>query len=257
MRTPIIDGRSIEQFIPTNLRGMFYQNPIPQYRYAIHDGYDPYGFSTNGLVLYLPLWALEGSSIKSVDAYKHTTTVTTATWKPKGRDFTPGTPDYILVADNSAFDFTDDDFTIALWVNVDDLSNNRMVWMRGTRNTDGIEAQIAINGRFNIRTSQAAATQVTRANVGTITTGSWFLMGYTRVGTSIKCYSQGLDVTDAGQAGTHTNPVSTSTTGKIGIDQNLSGTPMDGMIGEFIIWNRALTPLEMQAHYITTKWRYQ
>lgn len=88
MRTPVVDGQSIEQFIPANLRHMFYQHPMPEYKYAIRNGYGPYGFSTNGLVLYLPLWALKDSSFKSVDANRFTCTPsgTTIFWTPTGWD---------------------------------------------------------------------------------------------------------------------------------------------------------------------------
>ncbi|KKK51356.1 hypothetical protein LCGC14_3115780, partial [marine sediment metagenome] len=96
MRPTIIDGRSVDQFIPSHLREMFYNNPIPQYKYATHDGYDPYGFSTDELVLYLPLWALKGSTFKSVDAYEHVNTVAGALWKPNGRDF-DGSDDMVTI----------------------------------------------------------------------------------------------------------------------------------------------------------------
>lgn len=91
MRT-VADGQHIDQFIPRDLRGMFYRNPHPENKYRVVDGKDPYGFSTKGLVLYLPLWALKGSSFKSVDAYKHTCTPsgTTKFWTPTGWDLAGG-----------------------------------------------------------------------------------------------------------------------------------------------------------------------
>lgn len=70
------EGRHIDRYIPRDLRGMFYRNLDSRNKYRVVDGYDPYGFSTNGLVLYLPLWALKDSAFKSVDAYKHTCTRT-------------------------------------------------------------------------------------------------------------------------------------------------------------------------------------
>lgn len=80
------DGRHIDRYIPRDLRGMFYRNPHPENKYRVVDGYDPYGFSTNGLVLYLPLWALKGASFKSVDVNKYTCTPsgTTIFWTPTG-----------------------------------------------------------------------------------------------------------------------------------------------------------------------------
>ncbi len=83
----IRDGQHIDRFIPRELRGMFYRNPNPQAQYAQRNGYDPYGFKTNGLVLYLPLWALKNSGFHSVDAYKYVCAITGALWRPYGRLF--------------------------------------------------------------------------------------------------------------------------------------------------------------------------
>lgn len=105
MRTPVVDGQSIDQFIPAHLRDMFYHHPMPQYKYAIHDGYAPYSFPTKGLVLFLPLWALKGNPIKSVDAYKHTGTVTGTLWRPDGRWF-DGLDDKISCGNHASLQIT-------------------------------------------------------------------------------------------------------------------------------------------------------
>jgi len=113
IKTVQSDGRSIDQYIPRDLRRMFYQNTVPDYKYRRADGYDPYGFLTDGLVLYLPLWALKGASFKSVDAYQHACSVTGALWQPNGRYF-GGEADNIDVG--SAASLECPSFTFACWV---------------------------------------------------------------------------------------------------------------------------------------------
>ena len=117
MTTVVANGQSIEQFIPLDLRREFYQNSDPKNKYAISNGLDPYGFSTDGLVLYLPLWALKDSSFKSVDAYKNTCNVTGALWQPDGRLF-DGADDLITVPDTASIqNIWDGGGTIIFWVN--------------------------------------------------------------------------------------------------------------------------------------------
>ena len=114
-KTRLSDGLSIDRFIPPQLRYMFYNNPTATAKYRIGNGLDPYGFSTNGLVMYLPLWALKGGSFKSVDAYKHTCSVAGAIWKPDSRQF-DGTDDKIVIPFTSDLDFGDlDTYTIIVW----------------------------------------------------------------------------------------------------------------------------------------------
>ncbi len=88
MLKTVSKGQSIHQYIPPYLKRIFYNNPS-----AIHasqNGKDPYGISPDGLVLHLPLWALNNggtNSIQSVDAYRRTGTITGASWTPQGRSF--------------------------------------------------------------------------------------------------------------------------------------------------------------------------
>ena len=88
---------AIGHFVPPNLKREFYHG-VGGHKGTRHNGLDPYGFSTEGLVLYLPLPILKNSSFKSVDAYKPTATVTGALWGPTGRTF-DGTDDVITIPD--------------------------------------------------------------------------------------------------------------------------------------------------------------
>ena len=82
----VSNGQSIHQYIPPDLQRMFYKNP--SIVHASHNGKDPYGLSAVGLVLHLPLWALQNNvAFKSVDAYRYTCDVSGAFWTPGGHSF--------------------------------------------------------------------------------------------------------------------------------------------------------------------------
>ena len=65
------------------------------------------------LVLYLPLYKLDGASFMSRDAYGHLATVTGALWRPNGRYF-DGVDDHIIVPHHASLDITDA-ITIEAW----------------------------------------------------------------------------------------------------------------------------------------------
>jgi len=255
MRTPVIDRQSIEQFIPLELMREFYYNSLPKYKYTISNGLDPYGFSTNGLVLYLPLWALKGSSFKSVDAYKTTATVSGATWTPTGRDFNRATPDYIdIPATATQLDFTSGAFSIVARITGGSLADWETVFTKGTLNMNGYLFIITNTGVISLYTSQAAANQVSNSGAGEIVDGVDYTIGCSRSGTSVVIYKNGVDVTSS--SGTHTNPVTAATDiATIGTYINHSSNPFDGIMGDFLIYNRALPVGEHLDIHNRLSWR--
>ncbi len=260
MRTPIIDGRSIEQFIPLNLRDMFYRHPLPQYKYALHDGLDPYGFTTDGLVLYLPLWALRDSSFESVDAYKHTCDITGALWTPQGRTF-DGNDDRITCP--KTFLNSVSEFTIMWWdyyaskndvMNIVfdrvDVSNQIQVYHHtnnggdmyvvvenGTDNGNGIIAAADVpEGSWNhwtFRFNGAAASNVDKVRV--YINGTWVPFD---------------SITD-------NFPSTTANMSAVDFIIGHSTATLLGTIGEFWVYDRVLSSAERIYAFNATKWRYR
>ncbi len=260
MKTPIVDGQSIDQFIPRDLRGMFYKHPMPEYKYATHDGYAPYGFSVVGLVLYLPLWALGGNSFKSVDAYRHTCDVTDALWIPKGRDFN-GINAYLVTPALAPLQFGTGDFTISIWVNLDTVGGVAQVIIRLSYNT-GVANDYRSAGFFEqggvifAESRTAAGGEKTAANAIAATT--WYRLTVVRISEVVYGYINGAAMTTTGIAGADFDY---SSGGKVYIgagDNNVGGVAyfLEGIIGEVSFYNRALTPQEIQHNYLTTRWRY-
>jgi len=260
MITPVIDGRSIDHFVPANLRDMFYRHPMPEYKYAIHDGYDPYGFSTEGLVLYLPLWALKGDSIKSVDAYKHTGTVTGASWRPNGRYF-DGTDDRIMCGNIAQFQFErTDPFSLECWFRTAD-AGLQVLMSKHRVTVSALGYQALINGggillslmngdnRCYISAGSGLDDDVFHHLVCTLS-GSGIASGSHIYVDSAHQTPNVID-DDLG-ANTILNTEEFQISGREGNNDLLTG-----YAGEVRIYNKVLTATEVQLNYNATKWRYQ
>lgn len=161
-------------------------------------------------------------------------------------DFDPANPDWLdCPAAQTQFDFTSERFTIAVWLNVDDLSVHRYVMVRGVANTDGWLFHIADTGRIGFSTCQAGATQSTYSFAADIVTGNWYQVVITREGNSVLIYNNGYDRTDAPDV--HTNPLTSARELHIGVQDDEASNPLDGQMYRPRIWDmRVFTPEEVQ-----------
>ena len=256
----VTDGYTLDEYIPLYLRDFFYKSSYPEYTYATTDGKGPYDFSTNGLVLYLPLFALKGSPLKSVDAYEHTCTVTNALWQPNGRDFN-GIDAYLVTPALAPLEFGTGDFTISVWVNLDTVGSTAQNIVRLSYNT-GVASDYRSAGFFEqsgviyAHSRTAAGSEKDAANAIAATT--WYRLTLVRISEVVYGYINGAAMTTTGTAGADFDY---SSGGKVYIgaqDNDAGGVAYftEGIIGEVSIYNRALTPQEIQHNYLTTRWRY-
>ena len=264
MRTPLIDGQSIGQFIPANLRHMFYQNAVPEYKYAIHNGLDPYGFSIDGLKMYLPLWALQESSFKSVDAFGNVCEVTGALWHPQGRTF-DGDDDIALTNLLSTIS-SDTSGTIILTWNPDDSTPAAFEALFTVSDTDGDSyfqmLMFQTTGVFYTSARSAADNKwVAETDANPFTSGETTVCGLTHNGTVPAVYIDGVAVaqtvagTDktiwvSGIAGADNIYIGTRYTG------SAKGIYINGSVSELWYYNRVFSAGEMLEHSNRIKWRY-
>jgi len=245
----VVDGRHIDQFIPRDLRGMFYHNPHPSNKYRIVDGYDPYGFSTDGLVLYLPLWALKDSAFKSIDAYRHSCTVTGASWRPYGREFD-------LTDDNIKINVPSWSFTslsILIWCKRpahDDTTFHDAIGWGWDVSPYGVGVYFRdTTDEYNFKFTNTAVASVATARA--FTPDTWNLLSKTWDGTTAYDGINGTNYTGEAFSGTITPPTTLYLGRRTG-GENWFG----GDIGEVWVYNRALTATEILHIYNTTNWRY-
>lgn len=268
MRTPIVDGQSIDRFIPAHLRKMFFKHAMPEYKYAIHDGYAPYSFSTEGLVLYFPLWALKGSPIQSVDAYQHAGTVTGALWRPNGRDFDV-IDDFINCGQDAAFNIEDEitleTFIIAggnglyrglagKWLHVAPFNNSAYLLL--ITNGDYLSLRVSKDG-----TVGAASRTYLIGSTTTIVDGTaYYLVGtYKYVGdgsSEMRIYVNGAleATTDTAVGDIFALPTQDLHVGKYGTT-GASAYPCGSIVVETRISHRVLSIEEIQHNYEVIKWR--
>lgn len=249
----------IGHFVPPNLKREFYHG-VKGHKHTKHDGYDPYGFPTNGLLLYLPLWALKGDSFKSVDRYKHTATVTDASWQPDGRLFT-GDPDYIDTGFKALN--TGDNFTIGFWLKTTTARTGVKYLMAVYDGTGFIQIRLNSESAGYLEfmvydgTNQIAAYD----NSETWRNGSWHLYHFIKRGndeTDLYILENGIDITDGyhqeGTMGAHDLTKNFFFAARNNNDTSEGFT--DGTWGEVWAYNRDISVAEALHNYKTTAWRY-
>ena len=202
------------------------------------------------LVLYLPLYKLDGDSFMSKDAYGHLCTVTGALWKPDGRSFDGG-DDYITVPQHVSIPSGATARTIQAWVYLDNHSDWNSIIRWGEADSEKL---------------CSFATKVTSGYLGlyfygddhdsgvAVGTGAWHLVSATFIGTTSKLY---LDDSLISTKSDHGAVNTTATDVWIGTNEIQDNNWFDGVVGEIMLYNRALTLLEIQHNYLATKWRYK
>lgn len=262
----VTDGYTLDEYIPLYLRDFFYKSSYPEYIYNTTDGKGSYDFSTNGLVLYLPLFALKDSPFKSVDAYEHTCVVTDALWGPQGRDFNGSTATMIIPDHAALTDIFAGGGTICAWVYPDSDGESNVGRIYSRRGALGgcdlnVKEDNATGVNFAFRASFDVTDGTWDTNTNPILLAAWNFVTVTYnsdsknnapvfyLDTVLKTTItvQGADgdyETDSGE--------------NVGIGCSVTGTlSWEGLIGEVWLYNRALTASEVQHNYNTTAWRYR
>jgi len=208
------------------------------------------------VVLYLPLYELDGGAFKSADNYGHLCTVTGATWGIQGRDFV-GTG-YISLGNNAAF--TPNSITIGFWCYARPTAGYPEI-VSCSNDTDGAyKIYRTPTGTF----ACCLATDDNAWNCAAVytaatTDNSWQLvwMTYDKDGGANNLK---LALNDSAAVNIATKTGNLKATGDnltIGARDSTPDAPFDGIVEEVIIYNRALNPMERQHNYLATKWRYR
>src|SRR3990167_7681164 len=198
----------------------------------------------SSLVLYLPLWKLDGSSFMSKDAYGHLCTVTGATWSKQGR-IVDGTDDKLALSDTDAsspLNFTTSDFTLEMWLKFDDLDGIQVLWSKGVNADTGYYFDKRSDGGGSIYVSTDTVGVTTN---GTFITGilalTWTHLFIVKKGTTVTVY-KGLTtggLTAYTSAVVFQNPESSIQASKWGVyGTEAVGNWFDGGMGEIRAYNR-------------------
>ncbi|MBA7660283.1 hypothetical protein ES703_68285 [subsurface metagenome] len=200
------------------------------------------------LVLYLPLYKLDGSSFMSKDACGHLCTVTGALWTPQGRKF-DGTDDKIDCGNNSVLNPADA-ITIEVWV-YDQTTATEMLLSRGARDGTYTGSYIIRDGTGSLTFRLNDAAFVSNAVV--VTQNKWEHVVFTYNKVSVIGYLNGV----AGTPKAYATAIASDNYATVLGWGHGAGYYYQGLIGECRIYNRALTPIEIQSIYLATRWRYR
>jgi hypothetical protein len=211
------------------------------------------------LVLYLPLYDLDGGSFASKDAYGHRCTVAGALWRPNGHCF-DGVDDYMEVAHHASQLLTTGG-TIEAWIKPNGWGEDNLGSIidksapPAYQGGDGFTFRLG-GGSELVAVQINAGTQRT-SNASSISLGNWHHVVATWDNTGyVTIYVNG---SQSGTPGISADPSGIITTNALAIGNRSGGTDrtFDGLIGEMRIYNRTLTSQEIQHNYLTTKWRYR
>ncbi|PIZ47415.1 hypothetical protein COY32_01735, partial [candidate division WWE3 bacterium CG_4_10_14_0_2_um_filter_41_14] len=173
----------------------------------------------------------------------------------RGRDFN-GTSDVVSISDSTSLDITPN-ITISTWVKLDSVSasyqnfvakrgsggfpSNYFLRTGGSNNSDPDEIQFGYyNGSYRV-------VSTTTAN---LTTGNWYHVVATHDNSSEKVYINGVQYSTVWRWGTSsTSLLADNETLAIGRGGSMNGEYTDGTIDDVRIYNRALSPSEIQTIY--------
>ena len=205
------------------------------------------------LVLYVPLYKLDGVSFASRDAYGHLCTVTGALWRTNGRYF-DGSDDKINCGVITTIPTAN--MTVEAWVKSisPDTAKRNAVWQikADANNQVYLACPYLTTNEIHLYATVNGGAQ----NVGKVadlpSDMSHVVCQF--VGASWSFYLNGMYINSWSKAsladlvgaltlyiGSHTD----------------STNQFGGLIGEVRIYNRVLSILEIQHNYLATKWRYR
>lgn len=211
-----------------------------------------------GLVLYLPLYEPDGSSLMSKDHYGHLATVTGTLWTPRGR----------------TFDGVDDIITCGSVSQVDSLTTMTVeAWVKPNVGTFGVADIAAIVSKYGVTDLgggwishkaqfypwfTGGVQHTSGPSVTSIDDGNFHHIAGIYDGDYLRIYVDGIQENISAHF-----PGLTFGTSLYGLSLGARTTlpnPNDhffaGIIGEIRVYNRALSALEVQQNYLKTRWRY-
>ena len=218
------------------------------------------------LVLYLPLYELDGAAFSSKEYYGHPCTVNGALWRPDGHSF-DGVDDRVVVPDCAALSALTA-MTIMVWMKSDTHVSQACLaskYWHATQREWYLAATGVANPSSPIFTiyDQAAnaSLAITPTAIIDLFTNDWYcVMGYwggsvdgSGMGMTINGVEVPVTLTLVNVFANINNGTQDVLIGEIG---NLARDYI-GLIGEFAQWNRKLGAPERQNAYLATKWRYQ
>jgi len=216
---------------------------------------DHYLFKDPSLVLYLPLYELDGASFRSKDRYGHLCVVTGPLWTPQDRTFDGD--DKIVVTANAALqNFTAK--SVVVWAKINAFAADyRELYDNGYWTStfgDFLWLSKTENGyAWYFKNTAGTVKQAPTSGWVAYTPNTWTMLAYSWDGATITAYKNtSVVASDIALTGTLACSSYALTIGS----RSNNSEGFTGSLGEVLIYNRALTATEIAYLYHATKWRY-
>ncbi|GAH34059.1 unnamed protein product, partial [marine sediment metagenome] len=107
-----------------------------------------------------------------------------------------GPADYAQITNAASLDldFTTEDFSLAMWIDPD-VPGNRYLYSRGLTLQDGWRFFYDTTEALVLGTTTGVTDYFTESVAAAVVVGEWMLAGCTRIGTDVRIYKNGRDVT--------------------------------------------------------------
>lgn len=254
MKTPVINGLSLDQFVTPDTERGFFNNSIPANKYVVVNGFYPYDFPVDGLKVYIPFWhpSLQHSTFKSVDPYGRTCTATGVTWDSQAAVF-DGVDDEITATDAN-LPAADSSRTIAMWIkNLEPAgaTGNGYLFRYGKAANEQWQAAYVLNGASDLYYAGRSADFDTGINLND---SNWHFLEFKYDGTNASAFIDTVEGSGSPSAQASWNTVLDA---KFALAANYGTEFAKIEIGEFWIWDSKLSADGDTYVYNNTKWRYQ
>lgn len=208
-------------------------------------------------VLWLPLYRKGGDVIVSSDGYGHLATAIGATWNIQGKTFN-GTSDYINCGNNSIFRLATL-VTVVMWVKLSTKAGFLLSMPYTTTWVDpygGYTVQQNANDSLSYRFNTDGTTRLTDGVAGSVLPEKWCHIALSLASGLQMMYLDGESYLTSSFTYTTINYSGTPSLALGVRNIDALGEYGQATIGDVLIYNRALSRIEIQQHYLKSRWRY-
>ena len=208
------------------------------------------------LVLYLPLYTLDGDALMSRDAYGHLCTVVGAKWTPHGM-LLDGNDDHCHVSDAPSLRCPDA-VTVEAWVYPKSFTGENTILCKGAMGAGaGYAVCHSVNNDGKVRFIIAWGAwpdEVALDAAAAMKLDDWNHVACTYDGTTMKIFWNAVADKNTAQPASYSTGTAML---RMGTNPGAGGSWYSGQIAEVRVYHRALSQLEIQHNYLATKWRYR
>lgn len=220
----------------------------------------------NGLVLWLPLYRLQGSPIYSEEGRRHSCAVTGALWTPQGRSFIGG--DDLINIDTALTSLAATTVgTWHIWAKLTDATPAtamQLVAFGDTNATEALRCFVNTDGKISFDCYLVGVQQwAVKTDAAAVSDNTFSFVSLVQDGTSPVIYINGAQPAQTFTVSTNKTRWFAACTGldngRIGCQNNASGGNtgfLTGTVGEVALYNNVKTLADHQNYRLATKWRY-